>query len=157
MAITERAAFTPTSRGWAARGIVWALLAWFVLCYPGNIVSPFEVRSLGADAATAAVIFAVIGLSLNVLIGYAGQISLGHQAFVGFGSFTSAYIVTDLHQEFWLGLIVAAIVGAIQAVVLGAVALRLSGLYFALITLSYGVMAEESLLNIESVTGGDAG
>ena len=149
--------FVPSSAGWAARGAVWAVLAWFVLCYPSNFLSPFEVRSLEADAATQAIVFAVIGLSLNVLIGYAGQISLGHQAFVGFGSFTSAYIVTDLGQEFWLAIVVAAIVGAVQAVLLGAVALRLTGLYFALITLSYGVMAEESLFNIEAFTGGDAG
>ncbi|MEY2456786.1 MAG: branched-chain amino acid transport system permease protein [Acidimicrobiaceae bacterium] len=149
--------FVPSTGGWVGRGAVWAVLAWFVLCYPGNFLSPFEVRSLEADAATQAIVFAVIALSLNVLIGYAGQISLGHQAFVGFGSFTSAYVVTDLKQEFWIGLLVAAIVGALQAVVLGAVALRLSGLYFALITLSYGVMAEQSIFNIEAFTGGDAG
>ena len=134
-----------------------AVIAWFVLCYPGNFLSPFRVESLEADAATQAIVFAVIGLSLNVLIGYAGQISLGHQAFVGFGSFTSAYVVTEMGQEFWLAILVAAVVGALQAALLGAVALRLTGLYFALITLSYGIMAEESIFNIESFTGGDAG
>ena len=149
--------FRPTPAGWAARGAVWGVIAWFVLCYPGNVLSPFRVESLEADAATQAIVFAVIGLSLNVLIGYAGQISLGHQAFVGFGSFTSAYVVTEMGQEFWLAILVAAVVGALQAALLGAVALRLTGLYFALITLSYGIMAEESIFNIESFTGGDAG
>jgi branched-chain amino acid transport system permease protein len=88
----------PSVAGWIARGAAWAFLAWLVLLYPGNIASPFEVPAFDANRMSEAVIFAIIGLSLNVLIGYAGQVSLGHQAFVGIGAFTSAYVVTDLTQ-----------------------------------------------------------
>jgi branched-chain amino acid transport system permease protein len=151
------APFRPSLQGWAARGAVAAVIAWVVLCYPGNILSPFKVSTSEADAVAEAAIFAVIGLSLNVLIGYTGTISLGHQAFVGFGAFASAYVVTEMGQEFWIALPAAAAVGAIQAALLGGISLRLSGLYFALVTLSYGVMAEESLFKIEKFTGGDAG
>ena len=49
---------------------------------------------------TKAVTYAIIGLSLNVLIGYTGQISLGHQAFVGIGAFTSAYMMSQSEQPF---------------------------------------------------------
>lgn len=147
----------PTTLGWIARGLAWAALAWVVLCYPGNIASPFEVPAFDANRMSEAVIFAIIGLSLNVLIGYAGQVSLGHQAFVGIGAFTSAYVVTDLTQEVVLGVLVAALVGALQAVLLGLVSLRLTGLAFALVTLVYGVMAQQSIFAIEAFTGGTAG
>ncbi len=143
--------------GWAARAAVGLFLAWLVLLYPGNIASPFDVPAFDANRMSEAVIFAIIGLSLNVLIGYAGQVSLGHQAFVGIGAFTSAYVVTDLTQEVVLGVLVAALVGAAQAVLLGLVSLRLTGLYFALVTLVYGVMAQQSIFAIESFTGGTAG
>ena len=149
--------FRPSVGGWVGRGVVWAMLAWVVVCLPGNVLSPVMVSTTEARGASEAVVFAIIGLSLNVLIGYSGQISLGHQAFVGIGAFTSAYVVTELEQEFWLGVGVAALVGALQALILGGVALRVTGLYFALITLSYGVMVKESIFEIESFTGGVAG
>ncbi len=148
---------TPTPAGWALRIAVGLVIAWVVLCYPANVLSPFEVGGVEANAASEAVIFAVIGLSLNVLIGYVGTISLGHQAFVGIGAFTSAYVVTEMGQEFWIAMLVAALVGAAQAALLGAVSLRVTGLYFGLITLSYGIMAQESIFQIESLTGGTAG
>ena len=153
----EASAHRPGALGWAARGLAWAALAWVVLCYPGNVLSPFDIPAFDANRMSEAVIFAVIGLSLNVLIGYAGQVSLGHQAFVGIGAFTSAYVVTDLTQEVVLGVLVAALVGAVQAVLLGLVSLRLTGLYFALVTLVYGVMAQQSIFAIEAFTGGTAG
>jgi branched-chain amino acid transport system permease protein len=106
---------------------------------------------------TQAVVFAIIGLSLNVLVGYTGQISLGHQAFVGIGAFTSAYVVSVQGQTFFVAVAVAMLVGALQALVLGAVSLRIKGLYFALITLSYGLVAELSIFQIQSLTGGGAG
>jgi branched-chain amino acid transport system permease protein len=147
----------PTPGGWAARGIVWALLAWLVLAYPVNALSPFEVSGVDANGLSEAAIFAIIALSLNVLIGYAGQLSLGHQAFVGIGAFTSAYVASQLGQELYLSAGVAALLGAAQAALLGVIALRVSGLYFALVTLSYGVMAQEFLFQVNSLTGGSAG
>lgn len=157
MAESRPAPFRPSRAGWLGRAVFWAALAWFVFCLPGNVLSPVTVSLTEARGASEAVIFAIIGLSLNVLIGYSGQISLGHQAFVGIGAFTSAYVVTELGQEFWAGVAVAALVGALQALILGGVALRVTGLYFALVTLSYGVMVKESLFNVESLTGGVAG
>ena len=143
--------------GWVARAAVGLLLIWLVVCVPGNVASPFDIAASDANRMSEAAIFAIIGLSLNVLIGYTGTLSLGHQAFVGIGAFTSAYVVTDLTQEVILGVLVAAIIGGLQALVLGLVSLRLSGLYFALVTLVYGVMAQESIFRIESFTGGTAG
>jgi branched-chain amino acid transport system permease protein len=133
------------------------MLAWLVFAVPGNILSPFDVGVADLDVASLAAIFAIGGLSLNVLIGYAGQISLGHQAFVGIGAFASAFVVTNLHLSFWLGVATAALLGAAQASVLGVVSLRLTGLYFALVTLAYGAFAEETLFGVSALTGGEGG
>lgn len=143
--------FTPTTAGWVARGTVMMLVAALVLWLPLTR-EVFEVRIYALAA-----IYAIIGLSLNVLLGYTGQISLGHQAFVGIGAFASAYMVTVQKQPFFLAVVVAMLVGGFQALVLGGVALRIRGLYFALITLSYGIMAEQSLFHVERFTGGGAG
>jgi len=141
----------PSPAGWVARGAVMAALAALVFYVPtqrGNV---------DVHVYTQAVIYAIIGLSLNVLLGYTGQISLGHQAFVGIGAFTSAYMVSKQGQPFIAGIGMAMVVGGLQALVLGAVSLRITGLYFALVTLAYGTMAEESLFNIQTLTGGSAG
>jgi len=143
--------FRPRPVGWMARGIVMAAVAALVLLLPTT------KGAVDVHIYTQAVIFAIIGLSLNVLLGYTGQISLGHHAFVGIGAFTSAYMVTVHGQPFVAAVAMAMVVGGLQALLLGAVSLRITGLYFALVTLAYGTMAEESLFNIQKLTGGSAG
>ena len=137
--------------GWLARGAVWAALAWLVLVFPLGRPG-FEVQLY-----TKAVTYGIVALSLNVLLGYVGQISLGHQAFVGIGAFTSAYMMTVQGQSFWVGVSAAAAIGGAQALVLGGVSLRIPGLYFALVTLSYGLVAEQNIFQIEELTGGGQG
>lgn len=133
------------------RGAVVAALLAPVLLYPARAAS-FE-----ADRFTQAVVFAVIGLSVNVLMGYAGQISLGHQAFVGVGAFAAAYLTTEQSVPFLLSVPLAGLIGAATAAVLGLVALRIQGLYLALVTLAYGSVAERSIFGIRELTGGGAG
>jgi branched-chain amino acid transport system permease protein len=143
--------FRPTGMGWVARGLVLAAIAALVLGFPAS--QPAADVTLFTKAVT----YAIIGLSLNVLIGYTGQISLGHQAFVGIGAFTSAYMMSQSEQPFLIAIIIAMAVGGAQAAVLGLVSLRVRGLYFALVTLSYGLFAEKTLFKIEDLTGGAAG
>jgi branched-chain amino acid transport system permease protein len=141
----------PSTMGWVARGTVVGGLAALVLVFP------LSRSGIEVNIYTEAAIYAIVGLSLNVLLGYAGQISLGHQAFVGIGAFTSAYMTSVHEQNFIAALGVTMVVGALQALLLGVVSLRITGLYFALVTLAYGRMAENSLFNITSLTGGSTG
>ena len=143
--------FRPSPAGWVGRGVVYFLAALLVFVFPASREG-FEINIYSQ-----AVVFAIIGLSLNVLLGYVGQISLGHQAFVGIGAFTSAYMVSVQRQSFFVAVAVAMLVGALQALALGAVSLRIKGLYFALLTLSYGLGAEQSIFQIQALTGGGAG
>ena len=141
----------PTAGGWAARlAFVLALAgiaAYYVLHY----------EPVHSDILAGGVVIAIGALSLNVLIGYAGQISLGHQAFVGIGAFTSAYMISQANQSFYVGMAAAAAVGVVQAVVLGLIALRVRGLYFALVTLVWGFVAENCIFRLKGFTNGGAG
>src|SRR5437879_1530967 len=103
-------------------------------------------------------IYGIIGLSFNVITGYAGQISLGHQAFVGIGAFAAAYVVgPHIGAGFVVGFVAAGLLGAVLAFVLGLISLRVKGLYFALVTLAFGLMAETTIFNWRPFTGGGAG
>jgi len=128
-----------------------------VAIFGGILIFPASVSALQADRFTLAVIYAVIGLSVNVLMGYAGQISLGHQAFVGVGAFSAAYLTSSSGLPLYLSVPLAGLIGGAIAALLGLVALRLAGLYLALITLAYGALAERSIFGIQALTGGGAG
>lgn len=128
---------------WLPRLGVWALVGALVL------LVPLTLQDFHSQRWSLAVIYAIAALSLNVLIGYAGQISLGHQGFLGVGAFVSAYVVSAQGQSFWVGLAAGALSGAVASLLMGVVALRVQGLYLALVTLAYGRMAQESLFNLK--------
>jgi branched-chain amino acid transport system permease protein len=107
--------------------------------------------------ATDAAIYSIVGLSLNIIIGYTGQLSLGHQGFVGVGSFTAAYALTVQGVPFLLTFILAGLMAALFALVIGLVALRITGLYLALITLVFGLALETSLFEVPALSGGGGG
>ena len=140
-----------TGAGLASRAIFVAILVGVVLLLPA-VLEPFQ-----ANAVIEATIFAVIGLSMNMLTGHAGQISLGHQAFVGVGAFASGYVVSEMGLGFIIAMLVSGLVGALAAALLGVVALRLKGLYLALLTLAYGAVAEGSIFTIRALTRGGEG
>jgi branched-chain amino acid transport system permease protein len=157
-ASTER--WHPSARGWSAR------LAVLVGLFGAVIYLTATVPQFWADRISLAAIWAIIGLSLNIVLGYVGQVSLGHHGFVGIAAFVAAYYVTEKAGcpvegcelgAFATGTIIAVISGAVAAGLLGLIALRIKGLYLALITLAYGFMAETSIFEIPALTGGGAG
>lgn len=153
-------AWRPTAQGWTAR------IAVHVLIFGGALLITAIVPGYWAYRIALAAIYAMIGLSLNIVLGYAGQVSLGHHGFVGISAFVSAYYVTVKAgcvaghcslSSFGIALAIAGLAGALAAGVLGLVALRIRGLYLALITLAYGLMAERSIFQIPALTSGGAG
>jgi branched-chain amino acid transport system permease protein len=145
------ARWRPSPPGVAARVVVLALLVAVVLAAP-LLTSPVYLNVVAR-----AVVFAIVGLSMNILVGYTGQISLGHAAFFGVGAFGSGYALTELGFPFAAGLGVAMLTGAVAALLLGGIALRISGLYLALVTIAYGLFVQEVVFNIRGLTGGGAG
>lgn len=96
---------------------------------------PYHLQSL----ATKALIFAVFSMSLNILTGYAGLFSLGHAAYFGAGAFAiGALYIHGGIKSLWLGAPFGILTAGAVAAILGIVALRVSGVYFLLITFAFG-------------------
>ncbi|MCP4681817.1 MAG: branched-chain amino acid ABC transporter permease, partial [Desulfobacterales bacterium] len=100
---------------------------------------------------------AIIGaLGLNLLIGFTGQISLGHGAFVAIGAYTSALLTGSLNIPFALSLPCSGFMAALLGLIVGIPSLRLKGLYLALGTLAFGFIIEYILFHWD-LTQGDMG
>lgn len=134
---TEIAAPSSSSQGWfgpdhRGRLIGFATLAVFVVLYP--MLAP---ASRWIDAANLVMIAAVGAIALNILIGVAGQFSMGSAAFMAIGAFSAAIITTQMVElPFLLTLLVGALAGGIAAVFVGFIALRIRGFYLALATIA---------------------
>jgi ABC-type branched-subunit amino acid transport system permease subunit len=96
---------------------------------------------------------AIIFLSIVILTGYSGQISLGHTAFVGLAAFTTGHLIGDLDMNIWLALLLGALAAIPAGAVIGIVAVRLHGLYLALLTLAFAFMAQQLFFQETSVSG----
>jgi branched-chain amino acid transport system permease protein len=97
--------------------------------------------------ATALIAFAIIGMSLVVLTGWAGQLSLGQMAIVGVGAAVSATCTSRWNVDLSLAIVLGAVGGAVAAFAVGVPALRLRGLYLAVTTFAFGLAVQFWLLN----------
>ncbi|HVF75745.1 MAG TPA: branched-chain amino acid ABC transporter permease/ATP-binding protein [Acidimicrobiales bacterium] len=121
------------------------------------VAFPFfpKVPSSIVGTANLAAIYAIIAVSLVLLTGWVGQISLGHAALVGIGAYSTGHIAEGLGIPFPLSLPLAAACGAAAAAILGGVALRVRGLYLAVATLVFSWMASEFLFRQDWFTKHD--
>jgi branched-chain amino acid transport system permease protein len=85
-------------------------------------------------------IYCLITIGLSLLMGYAGQISIGHAAFFGIGAYTSAILTTRFDLNPWLAMLVGVAVVAAVAILVGAPSLKLKGHYLAMATLAFGII-----------------
>ncbi|MEY2399130.1 MAG: branched-chain amino acid transport system permease protein livM [Actinomycetota bacterium] len=97
--------------------------------------------------ASVVVIYAIVAVSLVILIGWAGQISLGQWGLAGIGAGIAGNLAAHHNADFFVTLILAGLVGAVVAVVVGLPALRITGLYLAVTTLAFGITVQNYLLS----------
>ncbi len=103
-------------------------------------------------------IFAILALSLDIIMGRMGQFSFGHQAFFGLGAYTSALLSLKLGISPWLGFLAAPLLTAALGFVIGFVSLRaLRGMYLAITTLGFGIIFFLIVPRWPSLTGGPMG
>ena len=102
-------------------------------------------------------IFGVLALSLNLLLGYAGQLSLGHVAFFGIGAYTSALLTLRLEWSVWPALACAVALAALAGWLIGRLALKLRGAYFVLVTISFAGVISLVSINWMELTNGPLG
>jgi branched-chain amino acid transport system permease protein len=101
--------------------------------------------------------FSVLAVSVNFLAGYAGQVSIGHNAFWALGAYTYALLTTGGGWPTWLALLCGIIVAALVSIPLGILSLRLKGPYFAILTLGFGIAVTNILFAWSSLTKGGLG
>lgn len=99
----------------------------------------------------------LLALGLNMLMGYAGQISLGHAAFYGIGAYTTAILTVHLNWSPWLALPAAVLLTALVAFLVALPMLKLSGYYLGMGTLGFGMITYILIRQWTTVTGGDSG
>lgn len=101
--------------------------------------------------------YAVLATSLNLVVGYVGEFSLGHTAFLGTGAYAAALLSTVYGWPIWATIPVAGLLAAVMGVVIGAITLRLQGPFFVIVTLSFSEVLRLVADNWIGLTNGPMG
>ena len=129
---------------------------WYAVLIAGLIAAPYVLESYYLSQLVFIMIYAIVGVALNILSGQAGQISIGHAAFLAIGAYFTA-----VAQKHGIPLVVylplAGVFTGIAGYLVGLPALRLHGIYLAIATLAFAFIVEEIVARWESVTNGNEG
>jgi branched-chain amino acid transport system permease protein len=136
---------------WGLRIVVGVVLAVLALWLPYSYF-PQDTNILLAQA----LYLAIAAQGLNLLTGFNGQVSIGHAAFFGVGAFTSAILIIDHGWSFEATIPVAALLAALLGVIVGFPALRVRGLYLALVTLGLAILFPQVIAKFVKGSGGIA-
>jgi branched-chain amino acid transport system permease protein len=121
------------------------------------ILVPLAVPGPRLNFVTQGFIYALIALTLVVLTGWAGQISLAQFSFVGVGAFTAGHLAGSHGQHFLYAIVIGMLLAAPLGIIVGLVSLRLSGLYLALATLAFALVMDNIVFQRNDVSGGLTG
>jgi branched-chain amino acid transport system permease protein len=99
----------------------------------------------------------ILSVSLNLLIGYTGQINLAHSSFFGIGAYSSANLAMKLGMNFWPALFIGGLISAGFAGAIGLPSLRLRGIYFAMVSFAFCSLASLFFTKLRGLTGGGMG
>lgn len=102
-------------------------------------------------------IYIVLTLSLNLVSGFAGQLSMGHAAFYGIGAYVTGLMMTKEGMNFWLTLLFSMLITGVFGLLLGLPTSRLKGDYFTIVTLGAGEIVRMFLVNQDTITNGAMG
>ncbi len=130
------------------------LLALTALCL---IALPFPLLAgkFETGVAISILLFALLGVSWNLMSGFAGEFSFGHAAFFGLGAYATGFVVVQYHASPWLGLVLGAALAALLGVAIGALSFRyrLKGVYFALATFAFAEMLRLLVSGMDALNG----
>ena len=130
----------------------WSLGALAALAVPLVNPNPYHL-----DVLTTALLYALLALGLNLIVGLTGLLHLGYAAFFAIGAYAYGLLNLQWHWPFWLGVIPAMAVAGICGVCLGVPALRVRGDYLAIVTLGFGEIVRIAFTNLDRWTGGPNG
>ncbi|HMN73491.1 MAG TPA: branched-chain amino acid ABC transporter ATP-binding protein/permease [Rhodoblastus sp.] len=123
-----------------------------VVAIPFMVTSPYYLHLLQTIA-----IFSIVVLGLDVVFGYTGEVSIGHAALFGIGSYTAGVLSMHFDIGFWPSLVAAPIVAAAFGAILALPALRVTGPYLAMVTLAFGTIIQILINEITPLTNGPLG
>ena len=109
------------------------------------------------DLSTEVLIYALFALSLNLLIGYAGNVSFGHAAYFAIGGYGCAILLTTYQWPLLLSFPAAILLSGVAALLIGFFCVRLTAIYFAMLTLAFAMLVWSVAFKWRSLTGGDDG
>ncbi len=129
----------------------WTVAAIAVLMF---VVLPVSLEDYYLSLINLVSIAIVGAIGLNLLVGYTGQISVGHGAFMSVGAYTAANLATRLDAPFWLALLAGGLMAAAVGAVVGIPSLRIKGLYLAIATLAGQLIIEWVINHVTWISGG---
>jgi branched-chain amino acid transport system permease protein len=134
--------------------VAWTGLIWLLL-----LTMPYWMSALGGytELATRVLVLGLAAMSLNFLLGFTGVLSFGHAAYFGLGAYGAAMTIKYIYPSTPLGILVGVATGTLAAMVIGALIVRLRGVYFAMVTIAFGQVFYFIAFRWNSVTGGDDG
>lgn len=122
-----------------------------------GLIWPFVMSRSNVDIMTLALIYVMLGLGLNIVVGFAGLLDLGYVGFYAVGGYTYAILFQYFGWTFWEALPVAGCMAGLFGFLLGFPVLRLRGDYLAIVTLGFGEIIRVVLNNMTDITGGPDG
>jgi len=128
-------------------------LFWYGLLLVGLLALPFGLDRFFVGELTYIFILGIAGIGLMLLVGYTGQVSLGHAAFLGIGAYANAYLISK-GVPFLVSFPLAGLAAALAGVAIGIPTLRMTGIYLAIATLAFAIIVEHVFANWNTVTGG---
>ena len=137
-----------------ARRVVAAIL--LLAFAAGAVLLPFAASDYMIDVATTILTYGILGLGLNIVVGYAGLLDLGYAAFFAIGAYATALLETLVHLSFWETLPASLALAAVSGVIIGYPTLRLRSDYLAIVTLGFGEIVRIIATNLD-ITGGPNG
>ena len=144
------------SKRFAGLGSPLQILLIMALVFLGCVLA-LNVNGYFVFVLTNVALFALVGIGLNVLMGLTGQVSLGQVGFYAIGAYTMALLTTRLGISFWLAWPAAALLAAACGALLALPAVRVKGPYLAMVTIAFGFVVENSIVELRSLTGGQNG
>lgn len=147
--------FAPVIAG-AVLVIVMAVLPLLNLSLPGILPGPTYTPGTLA-LLSLCMVFAALALSYNLLLGTSGMLSFGHALYFGAGAYGLGVVLKHLGVPLWPGVLIALIGGLLIALITGAIAMRVSGIPFAMVTLAFAQAGSVLVRRNQQVTGGEEG
>ena len=126
---------------------------WYAALLAGVVLLPLAIPAYLSDMSMV-FIYGLCGLSLMVLAGYTGLVSLGHAAFLGIGAYAHVYFTQDLGLPWIVSVALAAAAAAASGVLVGLPALRMTGVYLTIATLAFALIIQEVFTRWDHVTHG---